>query len=55
MPGRSEATTGIPAAIASHSFWGVVKRWLSVVGWIAISMTSAEAVQASSSSGGTGR
>ncbi len=23
-PGRSEATTGTPAAIASHSFWGVM-------------------------------
>jgi hypothetical protein len=26
MPGRSEATTGVPAAIASNSFWGVVNR-----------------------------
>ena len=29
----SEATTGAPAAMLSNSFWGVVYRWLSVVGW----------------------
>ena len=32
-PGRSEATTGTPAAIASHSFWGVTYWWFSVCGW----------------------
>ncbi len=31
MPGRSEATTGTPAAIASHSFWGVVYWWFSLL------------------------
>ena len=54
IPGRSEATTGTPAAIASHSLFGVVNRWLSVVGWMAMSMTSDEAVQSSSADGGTG-
>ena len=41
MPGRSLATTGTPAAIASNSLFGVVSRWLSVVGWIGIATTSA--------------
>jgi hypothetical protein len=36
MPGRSDATTGTPAAMASNSFCGVVERWLVVVGWMAI-------------------
>ncbi len=49
QPGRSDATTGTPAAIASHSFWGVVYRWFSEWGWIAITITSAEAVHSSSS------
>ncbi len=53
MPGRSDATTGTPAAIASNSFWGVVYSWLTVVGWIAMAMTSALAVQSISSAGGT--
>ena len=34
MPGRSLATTGIPAAMASNSLFGVVWRWLgSCPGW----------------------
>ena len=33
IPGRSDATTGTPAAIASHSFWGVVNSWLVELGW----------------------
>ncbi len=53
IPGRSEATTGTPAAIASHSFWGVVNSWLVEVGWIGITITSADAVQARRSSGAT--
>ncbi len=55
MPGRSLATTGTPAAIASKSLFGVVRRWLSVVGWIGIATTSAEATQSSSSVGRHGR
>ena len=53
IPGRSDATTGMPAAIASHSFWGVVNRWF--VGRRledAISITSADADHAMSSSSG---
>ena len=54
IPGRSAATTGTPAAKLSNSFCGVVYRWFSVVGWKAMTRTSAEAVQGSRSSGGTG-
>ena len=53
MPGRSLATTGTPAAIASNSLLGVVKRWLGLVSSIAITAASAEAIQGSSSSGVT--
>ena len=40
-PGRSLATTGTPAAIASKSLFGVVRRWFRVEGWIGIATTSA--------------
>jgi len=52
-PGRSDASTGVPAAIASHSFWGVTWEWFSLVGWNSMMLTSAEAVHSSSSRGGT--
>ncbi len=53
IPGRSDTTAGTPAAMASNSFWGVVRRWLRVSPWIGIAATSAAATQSCSWSGGT--
>ena len=44
IPGRSEATTGTPAARLSKSFCGVEYRWLTEVGWMAMTEMSADAV-----------
>ncbi len=50
-PGRSDASTGTPAAIASHSFWGVTYWWFSVWAGSSMTMTSDEADHVSSSCG----
>ena len=52
-PGQVARDTGTPAAIASKSLFGVVSRWLSVVGWIGMATMSADATHSSSSDGGT--
>ena len=44
-------TMGTPAAMASNSLLGVVRRWFSVDGWIGIATTSAAATQLTRSAG----
>ncbi len=53
IPGISLATIGVPTARLSNSLLGVLSRWLIVVGWIGIALTSADATHASRCSGGT--
>ncbi len=54
MPGRSLATTGTPAPIASNSLVGVFSWWLSVSPSTGIADTSAAAMASRMSAGATG-